>query len=278
MKDSDDARSRLYSLCEGEIDGGALRELGLILRGHSYLLNMLDDDATPLEVCVDGFGWDESEARLEAVKMIVDAGAGLDEWDDMNPLCDWHPTDDDLTYTPLIRPEKIPVIGENAYSGVYAPRIAGYIVRNYAATHPHTRELCAGILCARSMNSEELALLKALFPNGKGIDDYDDEGMTPLMSCIRSAGINRNDRNLDAVKFLIESGADVNKRKNHDNRFTPLIYAAMSRCSYAGEIIECLVEHGADINATFDAKGTRAVDILRQNITREKERVISLLQ
>ena len=80
------------------------------------------------------------------------------------------------------------------------------------------------------------------------------------------------------MKFLIESGADVNKRKNHDNRFTPLIYAAMSRCSYAGEIIECLVEHGADINATFDAKGTRAVDILRQNITREKERVISLLQ
>ena len=41
VKDSDDARSRLYSLCEGEIDGGALRELGLILRGHSYLLNML---------------------------------------------------------------------------------------------------------------------------------------------------------------------------------------------------------------------------------------------
>ena len=139
-------------------------------------------------------------------------------------------------------------------------------MRNYAANHPHTRELCAEILCARSMNAEELALLKMLFPDGKGLNSYDDEGMTPLMSCIRSAGKNRNDCNLDAMKFLVEAGADVNKRKNHDNRFTPLIYAAMSKCSYAGKMLEYLVEHGANINATFDAKGTRAIDILRQRI------------
>lgn len=278
MKDSGDAGSRLYSLCEGEIVIDTLRELGLILRGHSYLLNTSDEEFTPLEVCVDGFNWDESKARFEAVKMIVDAGAGLDEWrDDWDLDSKWNP-EEDLTYTPIIRPENIPVIGENVYSGIYASRTAGYIVRNYAASHPYTRRLCAGILCARSMNAEELALLKALFPDSRGIDDYDDEGMTLLMSCIRSAGRNRNDRNLDAVKFLLDAGADVNKRKNHDNRFTPLIYAAMSRCGYAGEMIECLVKHGANINATFDAKGTRAIDILRQNMTREKERVISLLQ
>ncbi len=57
-----------------------------------------------------------------------------------------------------------------------------------------------------------------------------------------------------------------------------MIYAAMSRCGYAGKMIEYLVEHGADINATFDAEGTRAIDILRQNMTSEKKRVISLLQ
>lgn len=273
----DDARDKLYGLCEGEIDGGALRELRLILREHSYLINSPYEEATPLEYCIEGFMWDESEERFEAVKMIVDAGAGLDEWEDtcLEGSC---PREGDSIYSPIISPENIPIIGEGAYSGLYAYRIASYIVKNYSANKYHTRELCAEILCARSLNPDELALLKMLFPEGKGINFYDDEGMTPLMSCIRSAGKNRNDCNLEAVKFLVEAGADVNKRKNHDNRFTPLIYAAMSRCSYAGKIIEYLVEHGADINATFDAKGTRAIDILRQNMTREKERVISLLQ
>lgn len=274
----DDAKDKLYSLCEERIDGGTLREMRLILREHSYLINSPYEEATPLEYCIEGFMWDESEERFEAVKMIVDAGAGLDEWyDDWDLDSKWNP-EEDLIYTPIIMPESIPIIGGDTYSGIYAFKIASCIVRNYAANHLHTRELCAEILCARSMNAEELALLKMLFLEGKGINFYDDEGMTPLMSCIRSAGKNRNDCNLEAVKFLVEAGADVNKRKNHDNRFTPLIYAAMSRCSYAGKIIEYLVEHGADINATFDAKGTRAIDILRQNMTREKERVVSLLQ
>ena len=113
--------------------------------------------------------WDEGDSRFEAVKMIVDAGAGLDEcYDDWDLDSKWNP-EEDLTYTPIISPENIPLIGENDYSGIYAFRIAGYIVRNYAANH--------------------------------------------LMSCIRSAGKNRKDCNLEAVKFLVEAGADVNKSR-----------------------------------------------------------------
>ena len=127
----------------------------------------------------------------------------------------WKP-EEDLTYTPVIRPENIPLIGENKYSGIYAFRTAGCIVRNYAANHPHTRRLCAGLLCAGSMDAEHLALLKMLYPGGEGIDDYDDEGMTPLMLCIRSAGRSRNGGSLEAVKFLVGAGADVSRRRNHD--------------------------------------------------------------
>ena len=75
-------KDKLYGLCECEIDGNALREMRLILSGHSYLISSPDEEATLLEDCIEGFMWDESEERFEAVKMIVDAGAGLDEWED----------------------------------------------------------------------------------------------------------------------------------------------------------------------------------------------------
>ncbi len=110
---------------------------------------------------------------------------------------------DNIVYIPIIRPENIPVVGENVYKGIYASKISRYIVRNYAANHPHIRELCA-----RSMKVDELALMKMLFPDGERLNSYDDEGMTPLMSCIRSWK-NRNDCNFEAVKFLVEAEDDV---------------------------------------------------------------------
>ena len=65
MNVKDDARDKLYSLCEREIDGRTLRELRLILCDHSYLINSQYEEATPLEDCIEGFMWDESEERFE---------------------------------------------------------------------------------------------------------------------------------------------------------------------------------------------------------------------
>ena len=84
----DEARSLLYSLCEGPIFSDTLRELRLVLREHGNLSNSTDYDDwayeshTPFEDCIESFMWDESEERFEAVKMIVDAGAKSDEWYD----------------------------------------------------------------------------------------------------------------------------------------------------------------------------------------------------
>ena len=83
-----EARAMLYSLCEEPILDDTLSELRLILRDHSSLITstgfyvLTNEDVTPLEDCIEGFMWDESEERFEAVKMIVDAGAKSYEWYD----------------------------------------------------------------------------------------------------------------------------------------------------------------------------------------------------
>ncbi|KAI1379375.1 ankyrin [Hypoxylon crocopeplum] len=73
-------------------------------------------------------------------------------------------------------------------------------------------------------------------------------GISPLHSCCsstsRTMDIQPNDR-LPLVKYLIETGADINAKKPGDNS-TPLIFAAAEGLFH---VVEYLLEAGADVNA-----------------------------
>ena len=116
-----------------------------------------------------------------------------------------------------------------------------------------------------------------LLEHGADIKSCGYGGMTPLMHCVVGARRREDDRNFEAIKFLVEFGADVNARRNNENGFTALIYAAYSRCEYAGDIIEYLVENGADTQITIK-NGWKAVNFLKIRSNPSKERVRALLQ
>ncbi|MBQ7169571.1 MAG: ankyrin repeat domain-containing protein [Synergistaceae bacterium] len=161
----------------------------------------------------------------------------------------------------------------------FSPEIASYLLEHGADPNIRDAEGMRFIddLCMGTFDDARLDVLKLAVSHGADINSPGPDGMTPLMHCIVAAKSREDDRNLEAVKFLVESGADVNARRDNENRFTVLMYAAMCRCEYAGDIIEYLVEHGADTQIALK-NGWRAVNFLKIHPSPSKERVRSLLQ
>lgn len=161
----------------------------------------------------------------------------------------------------------------------FSPEIASYLLEHGADPNIRNahRERFIDALCMGSFDEARLEVLKLAVKHGADINSHDFQGMTPLMSCIVSARRKEDDRNFEAIKLLVESGADVNARRDNENRFTVLMYAAMGRCEYAGDIIEYLVENGADTQITIK-NGWKAVNFLKIRSNPSKERVRSLLQ
>ncbi|MBQ6972512.1 MAG: ankyrin repeat domain-containing protein [Synergistaceae bacterium] len=161
----------------------------------------------------------------------------------------------------------------------FSPEIASYLLEHGADPNIRDAEGMSFIddLCLGTFNEARLEVLKLAVSRGADINSPGPDGMTPLMRCVVGAKSREDDRNFEAVKFLVESGADVNARRNNENRFTVLMFAAMCRCEYAGDIIEYLVEHGADTQVAIK-NGWKAVNFLKIRSNPSKERVRSLLQ
>jgi len=92
--------------------------------------------------------------------------------------------------------------------------------------------------------TQDTGIAKMLILKGANVNALDGDGMTPMFS-----------KDLDLIKVLTESGADINHRSNKGN--TPLIWY-----SYSGylEGIQLLFSLGADVNAK-NTDGQTALDI-----------------
>ncbi|MBQ2615247.1 MAG: ankyrin repeat domain-containing protein [Synergistaceae bacterium] len=161
----------------------------------------------------------------------------------------------------------------------FSPEIASYLLEHGADPNIPNAEGMRFIdaLCFGHFDEAKLEILKLAVRHGADIKSCGYGGMTPLMHCVVGARRREDDRNFEAIKFLVEFGADVNARRNNENGFTALIYAAYSRCEYAGDIIEYLVENGADTQITIK-NGWKAVNFLKIRSNPSKERVRALLQ
>ncbi|MDI9312074.1 MAG: ankyrin repeat domain-containing protein [Limnohabitans sp.] len=98
-------------------------------------------------------------------------------------------------------------------------------------------------LCEAAGNkSRDLSVLKLLIANGAKVNIPDNRGRSPLTEAVFSW-------NLEKVKYLVEKGADINRRCEDFGGASPLLEAAeWAKGDKVDEIIKYLVEKGADVN------------------------------
>lgn len=87
----------------------------------------------------------------------------------------------------------------------------------------------------QAIRENNLALLKTMASSKAAVNVADSRGTTPLMNAATVGS-------LDAIKILLDAGADVNARNGLD--LTALIYGASAPAK-----VKLLVEAGADVNA-----------------------------
>ena len=102
---------------------------------------------------------------------------------------------------------------------------------------------------------ERYTILKLLLDRGANPDEFppDNVGPTPLICAIASHNHRNASISLDAVKMLLNAGADVNLQGAHLREFgSPIIHAGravmLSPTVEACTILKLLVQHGADPN------------------------------
>src|SRR5260370_23465595 len=90
--------------------------------------------------------------------------------------------------------------------------------------------------CYAAIRSNDLAKLQSILATGGSANHKDARGLTPLMyaAAVGSA---------DAMKMLIEKGADVNAKNAFDS--TALMWSVTDLNK-----VRLLVDRGADVNAT----------------------------
>lgn len=98
----------------------------------------------------------------------------------------------------------------------------------------------------------DFELVKLLIENGADIFDFDEEGVTIFDMAVTYD-------NLDMVRYMLETGYDVNSTKRR-SRFSPLMAAV---CYGRVEMARFLLENGADATAT-DSKGIGVRDFAQK--------------
>ena len=112
----------------------------------------------------------------------------------------------------------------------------------------------------------DLGKVQALLAKGRSINGIAHGGFTPLIEAITNGETNM-------VRYLVESGADVNLRDDRKG-CTPLIWL-VAWGDRDAEVLSYLISHGADLNAR-DRDGHTVLDYARASPPRPK--TLKLLQ
>lgn len=119
-----------------------------------------------------------------------------------------------------------------------------------------------------AMYNDNTETVGYLLQQGIEIDDCDSEGRNPL-SLATALG------QISTIKFLLSQGADINKMGVSPKDCTPTMCAILDAPPNLVEVLETLVEHGADIGLQTPSKRT-ALDMAMK--LHQKKSVQFLLQ
>ncbi len=105
-----------------------------------------------------------------------------------------------------------------------------------------------------SSNGSSSDAVKLLIESGADLDCKDTDGYTALMY---SAVYSHGTSSLDTVKSLVEAGCDINAQNSDGN--TALYWACWSGCYSSPETVQYLIDNGADVDLR-DNNGYSALD------------------
>ena len=115
---------------------------------------------------------------------------------------------------------------------------------------------------------DDMDLIDTLLAKGANIDAVDAQGETPLSHAVI-------DGQIEIIKLLLSKGANVNI-KNHEFGMTPLHLAVIIPFDCKTEIINLLLEHGADIDAVTN-KGDTAIQYAANYFAANHSEIVKLL-
>ena len=124
----------------------------------------------------------------------------------------------------------------------------------------------------RAVLKGDLEELDRLIAVGVNPDALGDDGTTLLMLAVKSSLGSFYDQGVDAVKFLLARGVDINAKT--ESGATALIYAVSHQLP---EVVEMLIKAGADVNAVSNA-GWSVLDYAREYGKSEGQLIELLLE
>ena len=104
----------------------------------------------------------------------------------------------------------------------------------------------------QAVRNNDIDAIKSLIDQGEDLDGYDDFGATPLLQALyfdRKNGV--DEMKIDAVRALLQAGANVNLSHKNNKSHMPLLMAArnyVNKPQEVAEVINMLLKAGANPN------------------------------
>ena len=231
--------------------------LGCLIENGADVNARTNEDCTPLMTACD-YGYSS-----EAVKFLIEHGANVDhqDWNGQTAVhyavnCNSYSSIDALSC--LI--ENGADVNARTYDGrtplmIATARgyikVAMYLIDHGAEVHDRTAALHNAVHCSCT-DPSSCEILSCMFENGGDVNAKTFGNRTPLMTAAEKGQIK-------VVTYLIEHGVRstnsttsdyVNLRD--DNGQTALHHAVQCFDPVSCEILSCLIEHGGDVNSTYD--------------------------
>lgn len=208
-------------------------EIAKYLIEHGADVNLKDDDGVyPL---IHMINWD----YFDLVKILVEKGAKIEE---------------------NVMDTALHLAAQNGNFDMFS-----YLVEkggNVRKKGMHLFIAVATVLGFRQeVSPSRLKIIDYLIEKGVDINEKNDQGWTALSQTTAAAKCS-----CQLAKYLIARGAKVDERNNEGR--TPLMMAVTAICF---EMVECLVENGADVTAK-DKQGKTVLDIAQESAKSAKER------
>ena len=227
--------------------------LGCLIENGADVNARTNEDCTPLMTACD-YGYSS-----EAVKFLIEHGANVDhqDWNGQTAVhyavnCNSYSSIDALSC--LI--ENGADVNARTYDGrtplmIATARghikVAMYLIDHGAEVHDRTEALHNAVHCSCS-DPSSCELLSFMIENGGDVDAKTFGNCTPLMIAAERGQIR-------VVTYLIEHGVPTTREyvnRRDDNGQTALHHAVQCFDPISCEILSCLIEHGGDVNSTYD--------------------------
>ena len=231
--------------------------LGCLIENGADVNARTNEDCTPLMTACD-YGYSS-----EAVKFLIEHGANVDhqDWNGQTAVhyavnCNSYSSIDALSC--LI--ENGADVNARTYDGrtplmiataLGHIKVAMYLIDHGADVHDRTAALHNAVHCSCT-DPSSCEILSCMIENGGDVNAKTFGNRTPLMTAAEKGQIK-------VVTYLIEHGVRstnsttsdyVNLRD--DNGQTALHHAVQCFDPISCEILSCLIEHGGDVNSTYD--------------------------